>query len=165
MRLHHLHFFLSGLMALACLVSSLSPAQDQKAPFDEKRYKEVASELRCPSCQGLSVLESDASFSVQIREEVKKQLAAGKDKKQILTFFTDRYGPWILRRPTHHGIGLIAWIFPVALLLGGIGFAAFLMTRRRRKAPSLPHERSRDMILAEMDDWLSRLRTSQKGGE
>lgn len=66
---------------------------------DPIEYQDVASDLRCPTCTGLSVLDSEAAFSIQIKNEVKEQLVAGKHKDEILKFFTDRYGPWILRAP------------------------------------------------------------------
>jgi cytochrome c-type biogenesis protein CcmH len=82
-------------------------------------FRDVASDLRCPTCTGLSVLDSDAPFSVQIKNEVKDQLAAGKEKTEILRFFTDRYGPWILREPPKEGLNLWAWIIPGSILLLG----------------------------------------------
>ena len=43
-------------------------------------FKDVAGELRCPTCKGLSVLDSDASFSVQIKDQVDEQIKEGKSK-------------------------------------------------------------------------------------
>ena len=53
---------------------------------DEEVFRDIAGELRCPTCTGLSVLDSDASFSVQIKDEVRRQLKDGADKEAILKF-------------------------------------------------------------------------------
>jgi cytochrome c-type biogenesis protein CcmH len=103
---------------------------------DQEQFKDVAGDLRCPTCTGLSVLDSDAAFSVQIKNEVRSQLASGKSKDDILTFFTERYGPWILREPPKEGVHLLAWIVPLmVLILGPILIFAFVW-RRRSNEPS-----------------------------
>ena len=42
------------------------------------RLAEIADNLRCPTCQGLSVNDSEAGFSVQIRNKVREMLMAGQ---------------------------------------------------------------------------------------
>ena len=94
-------------------------------------YKDIAYQLRCPTCTGLSVLESDAQFSLQIRDAVREQVLEGKSKQEILDFFTVRYGLWILREPPKEGFHLIAWLIPLAiLLLGGALIWMFLWRKR-----------------------------------
>src|SRR5689334_3500058 len=94
--------------------SSLDPKGD-----NDPYFRDVAKELRCPTCTGLSVLESDASFSVQIKDQVKEQIGLGKNKEQIVSYFVDRYGPWILREPPKQGFNLLAWLVPSLLLCLG----------------------------------------------
>lgn len=126
-------------------------------PVDEFKFKDVAGELRCPTCTGLSVLDSEAQFSVQIKDEVKKQLAQGKNKEEILAFFTERYGPWILREPPKEGFNYVAWAVPVALLiLGPLGVWFFIW---RRPVKVATHGvRAADSILKEMEVELGRMR-------
>lgn len=131
---------------------------------DENAFRDVASDLRCPTCTGLSVLDSDAAFSVQIKNEVKEQLASGKDKDQILRFFTERYGPWILRAPPKEGIHLWAWLIPLAVLvLGPLLIWIFVWSRRGNDATDEGVTRSVEDIVAEMNQKLDDMRAS-KGG-
>lgn len=145
------------LLLVALLTAPLALAQQPRFADDE--FRDVAGELRCPTCTGLSVLDSDAQFSVQIKDEVKKQLAQGKSKQEILDFFTERYGPWILREPPKSGVNLVAWWLPIALLILGPLGVWFYVWRRPVAVPTYG-VRSTAEILREMETELARL----KGG-
>ncbi len=116
----------------------------------QNEFRDVASDLRCPTCVGLSVLESDAPFSKQIKDEVTNQLKAGKSHEEILTFFTERYGPWILRVPPKTGVSILAWAIPLAVLLTGPLVVWFLVLRRRENIAGVEAVKPLEEILA---DW------------
>ncbi|NRA66371.1 MAG: cytochrome c-type biogenesis protein CcmH [Pseudobacteriovorax sp.] len=129
---------------------------DKKQPSDKEQleFRDVAGELRCPTCTGLSVLESDAGFSVQIKDQVKVLMDDGKEKEEILDFFVDRYGPWILREPPKSGFNLVAWAFPFAVLIIGpivVWFAVW----RKKVVVDTGGLRSDDAIVEEMRRRLS----------
>lgn len=134
-----------------CLLLLTLPAFAEPEPpkVDEKRFREIANLLRCPTCQGLSVLESEAQFSVQIRDQVKKQMEEGKSQAEILGFFTDRYGPWILRTPPSDGINALVWWGPIALLVLGPILIWIFVWRHRQTVPSFG-VRSSEVIVSEM---------------
>ena len=73
-------------------------------------YKDISGDLRCPTCTGLSILQSDAQFSIQMKEAVREQVELGKSKDEVMEFFTERYGLWILREPPSTGMHLFAWM-------------------------------------------------------
>lgn len=136
---------------------------EAEAKITPDEFRDVASDLRCPTCTGLSVLDSDAPFSVQIKNEVKQQLAAGKDKSEILSFFTDRYGPWILREPPKQGINLWAWIIPAGMLLLGPVLIWCFVWNRRHGSETIDHEnefepRRIEEIVSEMNRKIEDLR-------
>lgn len=84
------------------------------------RTKEVASLVRCPVCQGLSVYDSPATMAVNMRHEVRDLLSKGYTEEQILTYFEKSYGEFVLLQPTMRGANWIVWLAPLALLaLGG----------------------------------------------
>jgi cytochrome c-type biogenesis protein CcmH len=101
-------------------------------PEKQEEFRAIADQLRCPTCTGLSVLGSDAPFSVQIRDLVKQQVVEGKSEKEIMEFFVSRYGAWILREPPQEGFNLLAWIIPVGILLLGPVLIWFFVWRRRQ---------------------------------
>ena len=114
------------------LLAPLCLATSGKKVIDEHTFRDVAGELRCPTCTGLSVLDSDAKFSVQIKDEVRAQLESGVSKEKILEFFEQRYGPWILRKPPHKGFNAIVWWIPISLLVCGPLLIWFFVWRKRK---------------------------------
>lgn len=127
--------------------------------FDE--YHDIAKDLRCPTCTGLSVLESEAKFSEQIKEIVKEKVKEGKHKEEIFKYFTERYGPWILRAPPKEGFNAIAWLFPIGILLLGPVFVWFFVWRKR-KVVSTQGVRPAEAIIKEMTHELELLRSGRR---
>lgn len=135
-----------------------------KPPTDatEDLYREVAGDLRCPTCTGLSVLDSDAPFSVQIKSEVKTQLATGKTRAEVLNFFVERYGPWILRAPPVSGVNALAWLLPIAAMIIGPLAIWFFVGRNVRKTAEVPVRPAAE-IIAEMKKELLAMRSGAGG--
>lgn len=148
------------------LVAQVQMKEIKDLPVQDDEYRDVAAALRCPTCTGVSVLDSDASFSVQIKNEVKQQLAAGKQKNEIIKFFTDRYGPWILREPPKEGVHIWAWILPTSLLLlGPILIWYFVWSRRSQQTSDGISEAvplSIEEIVSQMQKRLAQLRDEAK---
>jgi cytochrome c-type biogenesis protein CcmH len=107
---------------------TLSEAQ-KNDPKLEEMTKTVASELRCPVCQGLSIQDSPSELSQQMRTVVKEQLASGKSEQEVKDYFISKYGEWILLEPQPHGFNLLIYALPVLLVLGGAGFIVLLVKR------------------------------------
>lgn len=120
-------------------------------------FRDVANGLRCPTCTGISVLESDAPFSVQIKNQVKEQMDKGKSREEILQFFVERYGPWILREPPKQGFHILAWAVPVIILVMGPLLVWFFVWRHRVVMDSYG-VRSAEVIVAEMEQQLEQMR-------
>ncbi len=93
----------------------------------------VASELRCPVCQGLSLQASPSELAQQMRGLVKDQLAEGKSPDEVKAYFVSKYGEWILLSPKPRGFNLLAYLLPVLLVVGGGAFIWVLV--RKWSAP------------------------------
>jgi cytochrome c-type biogenesis protein CcmH len=103
----------------------------------EARTSEVAAQLRCPVCQGLSIQESPSELSSQMRSLVKEQLRDGKSPEEVKAYFVSKYGEWILLEPRPRGFNLLVYALPVALVLGGA--AVIFVGVRRWTRPLEPH--------------------------
>ena len=86
----------------------------------EVRYKKLSNELRCPTCQGLSVKDSEAGFSTSIKGKIRELLKQGKSDEEIKAYFVERYGEWILRAPPVSGLNMVLWVFPGAAIVTGL---------------------------------------------
>jgi cytochrome c-type biogenesis protein CcmH len=102
----------------------------------ERRVQQISDELRCPTCQALSVKDSEASFSKQIRDKVRRMVEEGQSDDDIKAYFVARYGEWILRAPKKEGLGLVLWILPGAAILGVGGLLVWRVRRSAKQAES-----------------------------
>ena len=129
-----------------CPAFSVSTAAD--SDDFSARFRKLSDELRCPTCQGLSVKDSDAGFSNSIKDKIRELMKDGKSDKEILAYFVKRYGEWILRAPTKSGFNLVLWILPGAGILIGIFIVLFQSKRwvsqpQQEKLASLSPEEER----------------------
>lgn len=100
----------------------------------ERRLTALASEIRCPVCQGQAIVDSPAESARHMKEEVRMMLAAGYSDQQVLTWLEGRYGEFIRLSPRAEGLNLIVWILPLALLLGGAGVVGVILARSKKAA-------------------------------
>ena len=100
------------------------------------RFKKLSNSLRCPTCQGLSVKDSEAGFSNSIKDKIRELMKLGKTNKEIEEFFVERYGEWILRAPPIKGFNLVLWILPGTGIGIGLLWVMFL-SKRWVKKPQL----------------------------
>ena len=122
--------------ALAVLVAVLVFAAPAVAGEDlEDRMREVASGLRCPVCQNLSVADSSSEMAREMRALIVDQLREGKRPEEIRDYFVSKYGQWILLSPAPRGVGLVVWIVPTLGAVAGLGGAVWLLRRWTRRGP------------------------------
>ena len=98
----------------------------------EAKAQTLMEELRCLVCQGQSIADSDAELAGDMRDLVRRRIAAGEKPAAIRSWLVQRYGTWISSRPTDEPAAWPLWLAPIALLIAG----AFLI-RRRIKARML----------------------------
>jgi cytochrome c-type biogenesis protein CcmH len=118
------------LLVLAC---GLAAAQDDAAL--EKRVRELSTELRCLVCQNQTLADSNAPLAVDLRNQVREQLKAGKSERDVVDFLVARYGDFVLYRPPLKASTVLLWTGPFLLLAFGL---FLLVLRLRRKAPPPP---------------------------
>ena len=112
--------------------SNLPPAywSDRQLPDPRQEAKAQAlmGELRCLVCQGQSIADSDAELAGDMRDLVRRRIAAGEKPAAIRAWLVQRYGSWISYKPTDEPAAWPLWLAPLALLAVG----ALLIRRRIR---------------------------------
>ena len=125
--------FLALLVASPSLAdSNLPPAywsnRQLPDPKQEAQAQALMEQLRCLVCQGQSIADSDAELAGDMRDLVRRRIAAGEKPSAIRAWLVQRYGTWISYKPTAEPAAWPLWLAPLALLLVG----AWLIRRRIR---------------------------------
>ena len=100
----------------------------------DKRVATLAHELRCLVCQNQTIADSNAPLAMDLRNQVREQLKAGKSEQDVIDFMVARYGDFVLYRPPFKPSTVVLWAGPLLLLLLG---AYLLLRRLRRRAPQV----------------------------
>jgi cytochrome c-type biogenesis protein CcmH len=96
---------------------------------------DIEDEVMCVEC-GTPLSVSDSPVAEQERAFIRREIAAGKDKRQIKADMVGQYGEAVLADPKRHGFGNALWLVPVLLvLLGGMG-VVYALRRWRTNAPA-----------------------------
>ncbi|GAA3137395.1 cytochrome c-type biogenesis protein CcmH [Kribbella aluminosa] len=121
-----------ALIAALLAVVVVGLATGQRGGVD--RAYTLESRLRCPVCKQVSIAESPSETAASMRRIVADQIAAGRSDEQIITYFEDRYGVWVLLDPPPRGGTLLLWLLPVIAAV--IGLAVTLTRARHAHAPT-----------------------------
>lgn len=123
------------LLVLLAGVAFSAHAQDAQPvaadPILEDRVMSLAQELRCLVCQNETIADSRADLAVDLRNQIREQMKAGKSDKEIIAFMTERYGKFILFRPPVDPTTYLLWFGPFVLLFGGL-LMLFRYVKQRR---------------------------------
>ena len=117
--------------------SSLPPAYwaNRQLPeaTKEAQAQALMEEIRCLVCQGQSIADSDAEIAGDMRDMVRRRIAAGEKPSAIRAWLIQRYGAWITFMPPSEPATWPLWLAPFALLVAGAFVArARLKTRKQR---------------------------------
>jgi len=125
------------LVATATPAAATDAAPTEKDPVAQARAVKLEETLRCLVCQNQTIADSNAELAVDLRRQVREQIAAGRSDDEIIKYMTDRYGDFVLYRPPLKATTMLLWGGPVLLLLIG-AFVLLRIMRERRAAPEAP---------------------------
>ncbi len=120
------------LLALALAGLGLARAAGSGSPDATEQADAVAATLRCPTCQGLSVRDSNSPVAAGARDIIREQVRQGRSADETRAYFVGRYGDFVLLSPPRRGIALAVWVLPLAALAAGATGAAGWAVRRQR---------------------------------
>ena len=103
----------------------------------DARTREVASQLRCPVCQGESIEASPSPLAQEMRALVRQQLAEGRAPDEVKSYFVSRYGEWVLLQPRASGVNLAVYVLPLVMLLAGAAIVIVAVRRWTKGPPPL----------------------------
>ena len=138
------------LMMLALPAYANKAAPGTQDPALEQRVMRLTAELRCLVCQNQSLADSHADLAVDLKNQVRSQMRAGKSDAEIREYMVARYGDFVLYRPPLKPTTALLWSGPfVFLVAGGLALVFYLRRRRERLTQSelTPEQRARAELL------------------
>ena len=131
MKLRALLAALAGVLSLA---AASDPAERLSDPGQEAHARALFRDVRCLVCQNESIDDSEAPLAADLRRIIREQVKAGRSDDQIKGYLTDRYGQFVLMRPSFDAGNLALWGGPFLVVLLG---AALLVGRLRNRQPDV----------------------------
>lgn len=139
-------FVLAGGLAIG--------ARGDGAPATEReRVDRIAATVKCTTCRGLSVAESDAKAAIAAREEIRARVRAGETDEEVRAYLAGRSGRDILLIPEGRGLPALVWaVPPAALIVAMAGLTAAFRSWRRRMDVARPTTDDEALVAAALHD-------------
>lgn len=119
-------WMLMGLVVVALL--TVGTTRDSGPLTQSDRIDSITKHIACPTCDGESVYVSRASAAEAIRNQVARDVSAGKlTDDEIIGSIADRFKAQVLLVPRATGVDSLVWIMPIAVLVCAVAglWAAF----------------------------------------
>jgi cytochrome c-type biogenesis protein CcmH len=123
---------LAALAAVFCMAAASDPSERLPDPAQEARARHIFEQVRCLVCQNESIDDSQAELAGDLRHIVRDQVRAGRTDDQIKHFLVERYGEFVLLRPSFSAGNAALWVGPFVVVVLGVGL---LLARLRARGP------------------------------
>lgn len=122
---------LAVLITTAAVVLTATDARAQQPTDIDKQALAIEKQLLCPQCTNERLDVCNIAICNDMRREIYKQLADGRNSDEILFYFQNRYGQRILADIPKEGFNLVlfGWV-GASLLLVTLGGSLFLLRLR-----------------------------------
>ncbi|WP_323769274.1 cytochrome c-type biogenesis protein [Antarctobacter sp.] len=129
-------YILGCALALVSTVAmAVQPDEVLDDPALEARARDISAGLRCLVCQNESIDESNASLAKDLRLLVRERLLAGDTDAEVVAFIVNRYGEFVLLKPTTGGWNWLLWATGPGLFVIALGLG-IVYVRRRGQVPA-----------------------------
>lgn len=119
-------------LALTGPALAVNPDEVLDDPVLEQRARDLGQELRCVVCRGENIDESNAAIARDLRLLVRERLLEGDTNQEVLDFVVERYGEYVLMKPTTSGANKILWAAGPAMFLIAALIGVVYLRRRER---------------------------------
>ncbi|MYB44453.1 MAG: cytochrome c-type biogenesis protein CcmH [Acidimicrobiia bacterium] len=102
-------------------------------PSDQDRVEALGARIRCPVCQGESIVDSPTPYANDILAFVEEKVDEGWSDEQILDYLEARF-EGIRLDPRFSGTTVLLWVLPAGVAVAGAWLAARRLIRRAEPA-------------------------------
>lgn len=100
---------------------------------------DLEGEVMCPVCK-TTLDQSDAPVARQIKGFIQQRAQRCASEEEIKDELVAQFGPAVLAAPPREGFHWLAWLLPLAGLLGGAVVVSALVWRWSRRRPDEPQQ-------------------------
>jgi cytochrome c-type biogenesis protein CcmH len=135
---------LSSLLIVSILLVFAQTAMAKEAvpmaedPALEKRVNEIAGELRCLKCQNQTIADSHAGLAIDLKNQVRDMVKAGKTQDEIVDYMVQRYGDFVRYRPPVKPTTYLLWAGPFLLFVMGLILLVANLKKRKTVVADAP---------------------------
>jgi cytochrome c-type biogenesis protein CcmH len=110
-------------MALVLVVAlSIGATRTRGPDTTQDRVTAIARTIKCPTCRGESVADSNALTSREIRRDIAARVEEGQTDDEIRAAYVAAYGEDVQLTPSGTGVTGLVWAIPVVVIvLAGAG--------------------------------------------
>jgi len=152
------------ILLLSVLVSFSIAAAIDVYKFDneeqEALFKTLTAELRCPKCQNNNLADSNASIAKDMRQKTYNMVIEGKNEDQIVDYWVDRFGNFVIYKPPVTLATSILWVAPGLFVV--LGFVIIVRNSRRKLRTRDEDEDEDELTGADKDRLAKILKDSEK---
>ena len=112
------------------------------------RAASLDADLRCPSCDDISVANSSAASAVAIRQLVLADTKAGVSDPAIVAYLQSRY-PGIVLRPSASGVEGIVWFAPLVGFAAAVAVIGRVFWRKRSRPLAIRVDEADRLLVAD----------------
>ncbi len=122
----------------AMLIPGVPPGPPPPAEDVDTRTRTLGRKLRCPVCQGSNITDSPSPTAQAMFERTRQLIAAGYTEDEIVDYFVDKYGEFILLEPQKDGLNIMLFVAPGLAVGLGLALALKAVVGWRREPGSSP---------------------------
>ncbi|CAN7410057.1 cytochrome c-type biogenesis protein CcmH [Phenylobacterium sp. LjRoot225] len=127
---------LTALAAVFCMAAASDPSERLPDPAQEARARQIFEQVRCLVCQNESIDDSQAELARDLRHIVRDQIRAGRSDGEVKRFLVDRYGEFVLLRPSFSIGNAALWGGPFLVVALGLALLFGRLRSRVREPES-----------------------------
>jgi cytochrome c-type biogenesis protein CcmH len=95
----------------------------------EREARAIETMLIAPCCFSQQVSVHQSPAAEELRQDIRRRLAAGETRRQILDAYEKRYGTRVLAEPPARGFSVALYVIPPLLFLASIALVVMLVRR------------------------------------
>lgn len=119
----------TALIATLLLCGAVAGAAGAATP--QTSVTDIEDEVMCVAC-GVPLDIAESPQATQERAYIRRLVAEGKTKQEILDELVAQYGDRVLATPKDSGFGLAAYLVPIAIVLAAIVAGVLVVPKWRR---------------------------------